>query len=443
MEKKYQIFVSSTFEDLKDERKKVEDTILSMYQFPIGMEMFSAADEEQWEIIQDTIDSSDYYVLIIGHRYGSVIEEGEYAGISYTQKEFRYALEKGIPILAFIIDKSVPVTTDKIENDVDKKAKLETFKTEVMTGRTVQWWTSIEDLANKVMNSLNKQIAKGNRPGWIRADKFNVEDIQSENIELNRIIRRLEAEKEDLQKQIVHREPKFVFKINDGTPLKYPYYDIDEERIRDIRDNYKPLTKDDIGELDIPENEIEEYNKSLPTEVELNKYLKEYWEYQNIKQNAIPFIVSYKNQGNQKANDVHIKVSFSKGLLILKKKTVEDLKEPQKPKILEHPVDKYIMKKTGMDKIEKLCKAVSGSILQPKYTFDVSDYEITSGLYYSEDIEDNDLVIWENSLIHTGEGCSREYFLIPVGKGKFKVTISAICEEYNEQMVEEFEIELV
>ena len=86
MEKKYQIFISSTYEDLKEERKKVQDTILSMYQFPIGMEMFSAADEEQWEIIRETIDSSDYYVLIIGHRYGSVIEEGEYAGISYTQK---------------------------------------------------------------------------------------------------------------------------------------------------------------------------------------------------------------------------------------------------------------------------------------------------------------------------------------------------------------------
>ena len=93
MEKKYQIFISSTYEDLKEERKKVQDTILSMYQFPIGMEMFSAADEEQWEIIRETIDSSDYYVLIIGHRYGSVIDKGKYAGISYTQKEFRYALK--------------------------------------------------------------------------------------------------------------------------------------------------------------------------------------------------------------------------------------------------------------------------------------------------------------------------------------------------------------
>ena len=44
MEKKYQIFISSTYEDLKEERDKVQRAILSMYQFPVGMEMFSADD---------------------------------------------------------------------------------------------------------------------------------------------------------------------------------------------------------------------------------------------------------------------------------------------------------------------------------------------------------------------------------------------------------------
>lgn len=88
MDKKFQVFISSTYEDLKNERQKVQDIILSMYQIPIGMEMFSAADEEQWEIIKDHIDNSDFYVLIIGHRYGSVIEDGSDAGISYTEKEY-------------------------------------------------------------------------------------------------------------------------------------------------------------------------------------------------------------------------------------------------------------------------------------------------------------------------------------------------------------------
>ena len=73
MDKKYQVFISSTYKDLIEARAKVRDAILSMYHFPVGMEVFGAANEEQWQIIRETIDSSDYYVLIIAQRYGSVI----------------------------------------------------------------------------------------------------------------------------------------------------------------------------------------------------------------------------------------------------------------------------------------------------------------------------------------------------------------------------------
>lgn len=59
LDKKYQIFISSTYIDLVDARGKVRDAILSMMHFPVGMEFFGAADEKQWEIIQDTIDSTD------------------------------------------------------------------------------------------------------------------------------------------------------------------------------------------------------------------------------------------------------------------------------------------------------------------------------------------------------------------------------------------------
>ena len=138
MEKKYQIFISSTYKDLIEERRKVQDTILSMCQFPIGMEMFSADDKEQWKIIQETIDSSDYYVLIIGYRYGSLIKNGEDAGISYTQKEFRYALKQNIPVLAFLINDNVPVVPQIVDEDAKSKKKLKEFKEEVQDGRHVE-----------------------------------------------------------------------------------------------------------------------------------------------------------------------------------------------------------------------------------------------------------------------------------------------------------------
>jgi hypothetical protein len=71
MDKKYQIFVSSTYVDPIEERQQVMRTILEMGHIPVGMEQFSAADKEQWKIIQRQIDQSDYYVVLIAHRYGS------------------------------------------------------------------------------------------------------------------------------------------------------------------------------------------------------------------------------------------------------------------------------------------------------------------------------------------------------------------------------------
>ncbi len=52
---------------------------------PAGMELFPAIDEGQWEFIKKVIDDCDYYLLIIGGRYGSVAEDG----LSYTEKGIR------------------------------------------------------------------------------------------------------------------------------------------------------------------------------------------------------------------------------------------------------------------------------------------------------------------------------------------------------------------
>lgn len=126
--KKYQVFISSTYEDLKDERQKVVATILKSYHIPIGMEMFSADDAEQWKVIQNTIMQSDYYVLILKHRYGSLTKEG----ISFTEKEYDYARKIGIPILPFVISDEASVAGNYVESDPIKREKLVKFKEKVL-----------------------------------------------------------------------------------------------------------------------------------------------------------------------------------------------------------------------------------------------------------------------------------------------------------------------
>lgn len=83
MDKRYQVFVSSTFEDLQEERREVMQALLSLDCIPTGMELFPAADEESWELIKRFIAGCDYYVVIVGGRYGSVGPDGK----SYTEME--------------------------------------------------------------------------------------------------------------------------------------------------------------------------------------------------------------------------------------------------------------------------------------------------------------------------------------------------------------------
>lgn len=70
--KKYQVFISSTYSDLIEERRKILDILLAADCIPAGMEAFVATDAEQFEVIKKVIDLCDYYVLIIGKRYGSI-----------------------------------------------------------------------------------------------------------------------------------------------------------------------------------------------------------------------------------------------------------------------------------------------------------------------------------------------------------------------------------
>ena len=82
MQKKYQVFISSTFSDLIDERQDALKSVLDMGHIPSGMEAFPAVDLEQFEYIKKIIDECDYYILIVGARYGSVDD----AGVSFTER---------------------------------------------------------------------------------------------------------------------------------------------------------------------------------------------------------------------------------------------------------------------------------------------------------------------------------------------------------------------
>ena len=194
-DKKYQVFISSTYTDLKEERAKVTEAVLELGHMPYGMEVFPAANESQWEWIKKAIDESDYYIVIVGGRYGSIKPD---TGLSYTEMEYRYAAEKGIPSIAFIVDDSVDLKTSKAEPDPEKKQKLDAFKRYISGSRLWKSYTSADDLKAKVYPSLLALIRTCPREGWIRAGRLNDYTSNSEVLKIVQENDALKASKEDL-----------------------------------------------------------------------------------------------------------------------------------------------------------------------------------------------------------------------------------------------------
>lgn len=168
-DKIYQVFVSSTYEDLKLERQEVMAAVVSTGNVPIGMEYFPAGDAAPFDYIKKQIDGADYYILIVAGKYGSINEE---TGISYTEMEFDYAISKGVPVAVLLHQNITKLPGSKLEmDDPNKKQLLDSFRTKVKTGRMVSFWEDEKDLRLLVKDALNNMIKESPRTGWIRADK--------------------------------------------------------------------------------------------------------------------------------------------------------------------------------------------------------------------------------------------------------------------------------
>lgn len=180
--RKFSVFISSTYEDLKEERQALIGVALENNFIPIGMEQFHAAPTSQWNVITKMIDECDFYLLVIGGRYGSIDEE---TGISYTEKEYNYAKTKGLPVLVLIKNSSAITESEKDTGDdkYDKMRKLDEFREKVKNDKnTVDFFSDINDLKYAASPTFSNAINYvDDNAGWVRYQ--DVVDVINEDVE--------------------------------------------------------------------------------------------------------------------------------------------------------------------------------------------------------------------------------------------------------------------
>jgi hypothetical protein len=204
------VFVSSTYEDLREERAVVISALLQMDCFPAGMELFPASDQDSWSLIKSVIEDSDYYLVIPGGRYGSVSESA--AGRGYTDLEYEYALSKGKPAMALVHANPRSLPGEKIEQNDEGRRRFDGFRAELRQ-KNCRHWSNLSELTAGVFISLLH--LKKTRPavGWIRSTDSGDEQLKDEVLSVRR---ELEAAKLALQELRRHDPPPDSEKLAKG-----------------------------------------------------------------------------------------------------------------------------------------------------------------------------------------------------------------------------------
>jgi hypothetical protein len=162
---KCNVFISSSWLDLKEERELVLDlfrkfrTVDHLNVDPIAMEDFGFSSNPPIERCIGGVENAHAYLGVIGHIYGS-IPKGETK--SYTELEYQRAIELKIPILFCIRSDEAPLTGVKIEKDPIKLNKFNNFKQVIMGKHTVIFFDGANHLISELAMHLPQQLRKHN-----------------------------------------------------------------------------------------------------------------------------------------------------------------------------------------------------------------------------------------------------------------------------------------
>ena len=238
MKKKLQIFISSTYTDLKEERQAAVEAILKSGNIPAGMELFTAGDKSQLETITRWIDDSDIYMLILGGRYGSIEPT---TGNSYTEVEYDYAKSNNKPLFAVVIsDKYLDEKVKKdglLVNENDNPQKYKAFKNKVLSNMSV-FYDSPKDIKLAVHETLADFKDRYEFSGWVPGEMENkLEEMKEENESLRKELQQLKANKDQKisskKEQLNEQEQDQEFeKIYSDFESKYLDYQIGGEQLK-------------------------------------------------------------------------------------------------------------------------------------------------------------------------------------------------------------------
>jgi hypothetical protein len=247
------IYISSTFEDLKDYREAVYRALRRDRHDVIAMEDYVAQDQRPLQKCLEDVASCNIYIGIFAWRYGfiPVDEKDNPEGLSITELEYRKAKEKDIPCLIFLLDENKDWPLRSIDGTAQSGIKsddnINRLRNEFQEYYVISFFKNPDQLAGLVVPAVENTIQDknmikvSNEVNDKETSKYFIEILKDPEIQkdIQKAIIKAKQQQEGSNK--VMENPTFyedkLMKL-----IPNPLFSSDESNDYDILGGINPLT---------------------------------------------------------------------------------------------------------------------------------------------------------------------------------------------------------
>jgi tetratricopeptide (TPR) repeat protein len=163
----FDVFISSTKTDLEDFRKIANEAISMANMFPVDMKNFQPEAGNALQVCYDAVHTAELFIGIYAHKYGYCPD----ATVTYTRKdgtigagdgvtsitewEYKWAIERKIPIMLFLINPDAAWKPSLIEKGAGAEG-LEKFKAHIGKNHIVKFFDTIADFEKAIHPALSR-----------------------------------------------------------------------------------------------------------------------------------------------------------------------------------------------------------------------------------------------------------------------------------------------
>ena len=255
MSKKYFVYISSSLDDVKAERRELVRIVTELGAIPVTTDAFDVSSEEDRKIIHKLIEECDYFLNLTAYRGGGAI--GKSFGLEF---EYSCAVKAGIPVFALIIGEKARWKASKKEKTNAAQKAVTAFKKK-LEGHVHDTWINLTDLRQKAMSLLNREMNLAPRRGWVPATEAVEPSVANE---LCRLLRENETLRYQLRMygpdavKSVHDEIKHYLKVMAANKISLSFYYVDGENWENTRVfHYLKLFRILAPELSTPKTTVE------------------------------------------------------------------------------------------------------------------------------------------------------------------------------------------